>query len=152
MWIGWLYFSMCTAGVPERVGQKDWQRAGCEALGPWAYWEQPRWLVLGQSSDARAEHALGDGLQPLCVQTDTTWAGSLSGETCYAARCYTRDLKTWHITNTRISEEETHLHFFCELILMWTKLLFMKVTVYFIVKWTPKHRVLEDFEMLIYSH
>lgn len=91
-------FSMCTAGVPERVGQKDWQRAGFEALSSWAYWEQPRWLVLGQSSDARAEHALGDGLQPLCVQTDTTRAGTLSGKTCCLSSAVTLQgvtLVTW---------------------------------------------------------
>lgn len=33
-WVECMYFSMCTAGVPERVGQKDWQRAGFETLGP----------------------------------------------------------------------------------------------------------------------
>lgn len=67
------------AGFPERAGKEDGKRSGPQTLSQGADWEQPRWLVLGQSPDAGAEHSLGDGVQPLCVQTGPAGAGAVSG-------------------------------------------------------------------------
>lgn len=67
------------AGFPEGVREEDGKRSGPQTFGQGANWQQPRWLVLGQSADAGAEHSLGDGVQPLGVQTGPAGAGPVSG-------------------------------------------------------------------------
>lgn len=84
-------FRLVSAGFPEGVGEEDGQRSGSQALRQGADREQPRRLVLGQGSDAGAEHPLGDGVQPVGVQAGAPGAGAVSGT---AAR-------TWSSQNRR---------------------------------------------------
>lgn len=73
--LGWLV----SAGFPEGVREEDSKRSSPQTFSQGADREQPRWLVLGQSADAGAEHPLGEGVQPLSVQTGPAGAGFVSG-------------------------------------------------------------------------
>lgn len=66
-------------GIPEGDGKEDREHSGPKTFCKGADREQPWWLVLGQSSDAGAEHALGDSVQPVSVQTGPAGAGPVSG-------------------------------------------------------------------------